>query len=96
MKEQERIIEKIKNLVETKVAKYGRKIVEYFEVEELGAGNIKVVRFQTNLKNGNCFTETSGQLFIGPRGGVTGRIRTFGNETRLESRGQLYKVDMWI
>jgi len=98
---QERIVEKIKEALETKIAyhkeKYhSNKEIKNFEVAPLEGTDLIEVLFTTNYTDGNCLTALHGQLFIGKRGGLNGQVRTFSNVSKIHSGGEFHKITMWI
>ncbi len=100
-KQQDKIIGRIRQELDAKIKmnkeKYGAEIeIKMFEIEEMGVNEIKIVRFETNRAGGNIFTEVSGQLFIGKRGGLRGRVRTFGCDAKIQGAGDISKVTMWV
>jgi len=104
MTKQERVIEMVKNEIEVRVWKHNqrfgdrsRKQVERLEVEDLGAGDIKVITFTVNLEGGNVYTEQHGQLFVGPKGGLKGRVESgLNSKAKINGLGQAWKIGMWI
>ena len=100
---QKRTIKEIKQRVQLR-AELQNKVVEEWKQEDLfdeeerslGMKDVKVLTFTVNAPDGRWSTEVRAQLFIGPRGGVEGIVRTHGNEAKVQGRRQIRRVVMWI
>jgi len=105
---QDKMIKRIRNAVEKEINRHNerfesKKEITKFDVCDLGrwrgidTKGTKVVYFEVNYEEGNCLTEMRGHLFVGKRGGLTGKVYTgINNESRVASGGEFYKVTMWI
>lgn len=99
MNKQNKMIEKIKWEIVNKICEHNMKFdtkKELIKFEWENLGNIKAISFETNYINGNCFTTVKGLLFVGKRGGLKGEVWIFGHTSKIKSKGQFYKINMFI
>ncbi len=93
----ERVRAELRKKIDYHRERFGvEKEITEFWVHDLGINNIKVLNFTTNRTDGNIMTQTHGHLYIGTRGGLKGTVETFGNQSRVNSSSEFFKVAMWV